>query len=240
SRRWASIRPPYWQNLAIPTTKYTNLLNTESSEMSQRVRSALFVPASRPERFSKALAAGADAVIIDLEDAVESGLKDQARDNVRAFAREHSDARFLLRVNGATTAWFADDLSVCSECDAISGILLPKAESAQQISLTAAAGKPVLPIVESARGVLALPEMAAAAGVERLSFGSLDLMLEAGTTPDTDGARLLLDHIRCQILLHSTASGLAAPLDGVYPDFANDEGLAGVARQVRDMGYGGM
>lgn len=208
--------------------------------MSQRVRSALFVPATRPERFSKALAAGADAVIIDLEDAVEPGLKNQAREHLGAFARSHPDARFLVRVNGAATAWFDDDLSVCGEHDAISGVLLPKAESAQQIALTAATGKPVLPIVESARGVLALSEMAATPGVDRLSFGSLDLMLEAGTTPDTDGARLLLDHIRCQILLHSTACGLAAPLDGVYPDFSNDEGLADIARQVRHMGYGGM
>jgi (S)-citramalyl-CoA lyase len=208
--------------------------------MSQRLRSALFVPASRPERFSKALAAGADAVIIDLEDAVEAGLKHQARDHVRNFVQAHPKARFLLRVNGATTDWFNDDLALCGQCDAISGILLPKAESASQIALAAATGKPVLPIVESARGVLALAEMAAATGVERLSFGSLDLMLEAGTTPDTEGARLLLDHIRCQILLHSTAGGLAAPLDGVYPDFSNEEGLAGVARQVRDMGYGGM
>jgi (S)-citramalyl-CoA lyase len=208
--------------------------------MSQRVRSALFVPATRPERFAKALAAGADAVIIDLEDAVEPGLKDQAREHVRVFAEANPGVRFLLRMNGATTSWFNDDLSLCGQHDAISGILLPKAESAQQIALAAAAGKPVLPIVESARGVLALSEMAASPSVERLSFGSLDLMLEAGTTPDTAGARLLMDHIRCQILLHSTASGLAAPLDGVYPDFSNDEGLAGVAHQVRDMGYGGM
>jgi (S)-citramalyl-CoA lyase len=208
--------------------------------MSQRVRSALFVPASRPERFSKALAAGADVVIIDLEDAVEPALKNPARDHVRSFAQAHPETRFLLRTNGATTAWFDDDLSLCTDCDAICGILLPKAESAQQIALAAATGKPVLPIVESARGVLALPEMAGAKGVERLSFGSLDLMLEAGTTPDTEGARLLLDHIRCQILLHSAANGLAAPLDGVYPDFSNDEGLAAVARQVCDMGYGGM
>src|SRR3546814_8100573 len=65
-------------------------------------------------------------------------------------------------------------------------------------------------------------------------------MLELGTTPDTAGAQLLLDHIRCQILLHSAAHRLAPPLDGVYPDFANKEGLAAVARQVRDMGFAGM
>src|SRR3546814_16512896 len=78
--------------------------------------------------------------------------------------------------------------------------------------------------------------MSAAPGVQRLSFGSLDLMLELGTTPDTAGAQLLLDHIRCQILLHSAAHRLAPPLDGLYPDFANKEGLAAGARQARAMG----
>ncbi len=208
--------------------------------MTTKIRSALFVPASRPERFAKALAAGADAVIIDLEDAVEHNMKDAARQHVREFAQAHPQASFLLRVNDATTSWFADDLAVCAEFSAVAGILLPKAESAEQVGKAFAAGKPVLPIVESAAGVLALSEIAASPGVERLSFGSLDLMLELGTAPDTAGAQLLLDHIRCQILLHSAAHRLAPPLDGVYPDFANKDGLAAVARQVRDMGFSGM
>jgi (S)-citramalyl-CoA lyase len=208
--------------------------------MATRIRSALFVPASRPERFAKALAAGADTVIIDLEDAVEHNIKDTARRNVREFAQAHPQASLLLRVNDATTPWFADDIAICAELDSVAGVLLPKAESAEQVARAYAAGKPVLPIVESATGVLALGELAASPGVERLSFGSLDLMLQLGTTPDTAGAQLLLDHIRCQILLHSAAQRLASPLDGVYPDFANKDGLAAVARQVRDMGFGGM
>jgi (S)-citramalyl-CoA lyase len=208
--------------------------------MTTKIRSALFVPASRPERFAKALAAGADTVIIDLEDAVEHTVKDKARQHVREFAQAHPQASFLLRVNGASTSWFGDDMAVCAELAAVAGILLPKAESAGQVAQAFAAGKPVLPIVESAAGVLALGELAASPGVQRLSFGSLDLMLELGTKPDTAGAQLLLDHIRCQILLHSAAQRLAPPLDGVYPDFADKEGLAAVAQQVRDMGFGGM
>lgn len=208
--------------------------------MEPAIRAALFVPATRPERFAKALAAGAEAVIIDLEDAVERHLKDQARDHLRQFAQANPQAAVLVRVNDATTSWFDDDLAACAALDAVTGIVLPKAESAEQIKRAAATGRPVLPIVESARGVLALDGIAGAAGVERLSFGSLDLMLETGTTPDTAGARLLLDHIRCQILLHSAAHGLAAPLDGVYPNFSDQEGLAAIAGQVRDMGFGGM
>ncbi len=204
------------------------------------IRAALFVPATRPERFAKALAAGAEAVIVDLEDAVEHPLKDQARENLRQFAQAHPQASLLVRVNDATTAWFDDDLAACAALDAVKGIVLPKTESVEQIKRVAATGKPVLPIVESARGVLALDAIAGAEGVDRLSFGSLDLMLETGTTPDTEGARILLDHIRCQILLISAAHRLEAPLDGVYPDFSDHEGLAAIAGQVRDMGFGGM
>ncbi|MGB3288829.1 MAG: CoA ester lyase [Burkholderiaceae bacterium] len=208
--------------------------------MSSKTRSALFVPASRPERFAKALAAGADAVIIDLEDAVEHEAKAVARRHVREFAQANPQASFFVRVNAAPTPWFDDDMALCRELPALAGILLPKAESAEQVGKAYAAGKPVLPIVESAAGVLALDELASAKGVERLSFGSLDLMLELGATPDTVGAQLLLDHIRCRILLHSATHRLAQPWDGVYPNFADKDGLAVVARQVRDMGFGGM
>ena len=204
------------------------------------VRAALFVPASRPERFAKALAAGAEAVIIDLEDAVEHTLKDQAREHLEQFALAHPEASFMVRINGAASAWFEQDLQVCSALPGVQAIVLPKAESARQVQQVSSTGKAVLPIVESARGVLALNDIAAAPGVLRLSFGSLDLMLETGTTPDTSGARILLDHIRSQILLCSAAHGLQAPLDGVYPNFSDLDGLSALARQVRDMGFGGM
>src|SRR3546814_12050 len=101
--------------------------------MQSLIRAALFVPATRPERFAKALAAGAEAVIIDLEDAVEHPLKDQARENLRQFALANPEARFLVRINDATTSWFEQDLVVCAALPSVQGIVLPKAESAQQI-----------------------------------------------------------------------------------------------------------
>lgn len=208
--------------------------------MKKRMRSALFVPATRPERFFKALGAGADAVIIDLEDAVERRSKDQARENLAEFAQDNPDVSFLVRLNDASTSWFEPDLAVCRRFANIAGILLPKAESAEQIRQAFIAGKPVTPIIESAKGVLALDAIAAATGVDRLSFGSLDLMLDLGTTPDTRGAELLLNQIRCQVLLHGKSHGLAAPLDGVYPNFADLAGLTETARQVCNMGFGGM
>jgi (S)-citramalyl-CoA lyase len=204
------------------------------------LRSALFVPATRPDRYAKAMAAGADAVIIDLEDAVEHENKDTARQHVLDYARQYPEAAFYVRVNDTRTPWFASDLSMCADLPSLRGILLPKAESADEVRQVASSGIAVLPIIESAKGVLALAELAAANGVDRLSFGSLDLMLDVGTVPDTDGADMLLNHIRCQVLLHSRAHGLNAPLDGVYPAFSDSSGLERIARQVRNMGFGGM
>lgn len=204
------------------------------------MRTVLFVPGSRPERFSKALMAGADAVIIDLEDAVEQEHKSSAREHIRKFAASAPDARFMVRVNDATTPWFDDDLTLCASLEGVIAVVLPKAETAGQVGRAAQTGKAVLPIVESPRGVLALGELAASTGVMRLSFGSLDLMLELGTTADTPAAHTLLEHVRCQILLHSAAHGLAQPLDGVYPDFSDAQGLQQHAVHIKNMGFAGM
>lgn len=208
--------------------------------MYKKLRSALFVPATRPERFAKALASGADAVIIDLEDAVEREAKDQARKNLVQFATENRGASFLVRINDAGAPWFNSDLAVCGELSNVLGIVLPKAESADQVRDAWAAGKPVFPIIESARGVYALDAIAGTSGVSRLSFGMLDLMLDMGVAPDTAGARLVLDQVRFRILLQSSAHGLAAPLDSVYPNFSDEEGLTAAARLACDMGFGGM
>ena len=77
------------------------------------VRSALFVPATRPERISKAIATGADRVIVDLEDAVQENLKEQARDNLDAFLSEAPDARILVRVNAPDHWAHVADLDLC-------------------------------------------------------------------------------------------------------------------------------
>src|SRR5690606_19565084 len=107
--------------------------------MQQQIRSALFVPATRPERFSKALAAGADTVIIDLEDAVEYAFKDEARKHLCDFASANRQADFCVRINGATTPWFNADLAACADHPNIRAVLLPKAESALQIQQVAQA-----------------------------------------------------------------------------------------------------
>lgn len=176
----------------------------------QIVRSALFVPATRPERIPKALASGADRVIVDLEDAVEEGLKVEARANLRRFLVDTPEARVLVRINAAEHPGHADDLALCRDHAGVIGLLLPKVESAAQVRYAAvASGKPVWPIVESARGLAALGEIAAAAGVERLSFGSLDLALDLDLNSGSNAAEQILGHARYALLLQTRLAGLA-------------------------------
>lgn len=203
------------------------------------VRSALFVPGSRPERFAKALAAGADAVIVDFEDAVEERLKLQARDNLAAFLTAHPQARVWVRVNAPEHAGHADDLAFCAQQPGVSAVLLPKVENAAQVAVAARTGKPVLPIIETAKGLLALERIAGAEGVERLSFGSLDLALDLNLNTDSASAQRFLDQARMAVQLHSRGADLAPPLDGVFPAIGDPQGQQRAMRHAYDMGYGG-
>jgi len=203
------------------------------------VRTALFVPATRPERFAKALASGAERVIIDLEDAVEEALKDQARANLERFLEQSAPVQVLVRVNAPEHAGHQADLQVCQRYSGVIGILLPKAETVEQIRIVHATGKPVWPIIESARGLAALPQLASAQGVERLSFGSLDLALDLNLRDGSEAAAQVLGQARYAVLLHSRVAQLAPPLDGVFAAIADSEGLRRHIGFARDMGFGG-
>lgn len=208
--------------------------------MSQAVvRSALFVPASRPERIPKALASGADWVIVDLEDAVEESAKEQARSNLAQFLTGNPTARLLVRVN-APGHWAHDaDLDLCRWHESVAGILLPKAETAEQVRIAHTTGKRIWPIIESARGLRDLAELASAPGVERLSFGSLDLALDLRLRTPSKAADDVMAQARYAVLVHSRSAGLAAPLDGVYPSIQDVDGLERQVRSARDMGFSG-
>ncbi|OZI40142.1 CoA ester lyase [Bordetella genomosp. 5] len=208
--------------------------------MATVIRTALFVPANRPERIPKALAAGADAVIVDLEDAVEHLGKDAARESLCDFLGTHPEARVWVRINDASTPWHEADIKACRGRGNITGLLLPKAESLAQVRHVAQSGIAVLPIIETAQGLINVAEVAATPGVARLAFGSLDFALDLGLSPDTDGADVVLDQARVQVLLHSRGAGLAQPLDGVFPGIQDSSGLRAAAMRARDMGFGGM
>ena len=201
-------------------------------------RSYLFVPGDRPERFVKALASSADAVVIDLEDAVSPAAKDAARSSLQEWlAREAADSPpkpVVVRVNASDTAWFEEDLRACA-VPAVSAIMVPKAERAAELSRIAALqGKPVIALVETAAGFDNLRSVACAAGVQRLAFGSIDFQLDTGITGDGD--ELLL--FRSQMVLMSRVAGLAAPVDGVSTSISDAQMVMDAAQRARRLGFG--
>ncbi|MFA7436682.1 CoA ester lyase [Castellaniella sp.] len=204
------------------------------------MRSALFVPALRPDRIPKAFASGADAVIVDLEDTVAPESKAQARQSLARYADAHPGQPLWVRINDATTPWFEDDLALCRSLASVAGIMLPKAQAAEQVYLVSGAGKPLIPVVESAAGLRALDSIARVSSVARLSFGMLDIMVDFGTRPGTDAARMMLDQVRFRVLEVSRSQGIGAPLDGVQADFTDLDALRVSASFARDLGFAGM
>jgi citrate lyase subunit beta/citryl-CoA lyase len=174
-------------------------------------RSYLFVPGNRPDRFDRALDSGADAVIIDLEDAVASTDKVSARRFVAAWAR--ADREVYIRVNGRATPWFEDDARLCS-LPGIAGLVLPKAERADDVAALLAAAKretAVFPLIESAKGMCNALDIAGARHVRQLIFGTLDFMLDMQLEVDN----VELNGFRAELTKVSRAAGIDAPIDGV-------------------------
>lgn len=195
----------------------------------------LFVPADRPERYAKALASGADRVIIDLEDAVRPDSKPVGR---AAIADADLDwSRIVIRINDATTSFHEDDLKLLKAIRA-PAIMVPKAESADMLStILDRLGRAceLLPQVETVKSLFALPDLLAHAEVSRAFFGHLDFALDLGSGRDREA----LLHVRSQIVLQSRFAGKPAPVDSVTPDFRNSQAVTNDALAARNLGFGG-
>ncbi len=200
-------------------------------------RTYLFVPGDRPERFAKALASGADAVVLDLEDAVLPHAKPAARQAVERFL-DNADLpheRIVLRINDAATPWFAEDMAVLG-LRGVRAVMLPKAERPEVIALIhdLCPWTLVLPLVESAKGVLAAQALAAAPGVQRLVFGTVDFALDLDLTGDPLG----LDHAASCLALASRAAGIDSPVSGVTTAIADEALLLADLARARAHGFG--
>jgi citrate lyase subunit beta/citryl-CoA lyase len=195
-------------------------------------RSYLFVPGHRPDRFDKACAAGADQVIIDLEDAVPPADKAAAR---AALAAWLSPARpVLVRINGAGSEWFSGDLALCGQ-PGVAGIVLPKAEREADLAALAAAGtRAILPLVESALGLWNCAVLARAPRVQRLVFGAIDFCLDLGIR---EGHEQLL-YARSQLVLASRVAGIGAPVDGVTTSLDDPDSVRADTLRARALGFG--
>jgi len=177
-------------------------------------RSYLFVPGDRPERFDKACGAGADAVIVDLEDAVAPGAKSSARQHLLAWldgAGRTAATPLYVRINAAGSSWFEADLALCRHAG-VAGIVLPKAEQVADLQAVAAAGaRTILPLVESALGLWNALALCQVPQVERLVFGSIDFAADLSLRESRES----LLHARSQLVLAARVAGIGTPVDGV-------------------------
>jgi citrate lyase subunit beta/citryl-CoA lyase len=198
----------------------------------------LFVPGNRPERFAKALTLDAGAVILDLEDAVSPQDKAAAREAIAKWYRTLGDAqaRILVRINDDSTAWFEDDLALLRHAD-IHAVVLPKTETGSQITRVRSVLPQdgyIVPLVETARGVLNLDSIAAEPGVQRLAFGTLDYAVDLDLSGDERG----LLYPSCRMALASRVAGIAAPVAGVTPEIGDDVKLLADLAFARACGFG--
>lgn len=216
---------------------------------------ALFVPGDRPERFAKAVAAGPDLVIIDLEDAVAPRAKSAALEAILAALspeRSSSEAgtaavRAMVRINPVGSATSATEVDALRQLSTqpghgLIGVMVPKAEDpdaiAELVSTLTSAGRTelaVIPLVESARGVLRAVELAAGPGVTRLAFGALDFMLDVTADPGSP----TVAYAGAQLVIASRVAGIAAPLDSPSTEVRGHDLVLESARAGRAMGFGG-
>ncbi|MEV0134490.1 CoA ester lyase [Dactylosporangium sp. NPDC050688] len=212
------------------------------------MRSYLYVPGDAPQKLDKALHRGADALIVDLEDAVPAAGKDRARALV---------ARWLaaLPATGRPAVWVRVNPGPAGAADALAvtgpnlaGVCLAKAGSAADVATLGvtlataeeACGLPVgtvavVPLLESAAAVLAAPAIARAPRVARLQIGEADLRAELGVTLGPDERELLF--VRSQVVLAAAAAGIAPPVASVSTDYRDLTALRASTVAFRRLGF---
>jgi len=211
-------------------------------------RSYLYVPADRPDRLERAASRGADALILDLEDAVPPGGKHGARRLLAGWLAHQADqpghsCELWVRINPGAAA--ADITAVAGP--GLTGVVVPKATpdllaavgqllSGRERVLGLPAGQfRVLPMVETAGCLLSLPAIAAAPRVARLGIGEADLAADLGMQPGPGQAELM--PLRLQIVVASAAQGIAAPAAATSLDFQDLAGLRESTQALLRLGF---
>lgn len=213
------------------------------------IRTALFVPGSRTDRFQKALATAADKVIIDLEDAVPVAGKEAARKDVARFLSDHADPRIIVRVNGVSTPYFQADVDHIIAASPVS-LLVPKVETPRDlISVNEALLKveddtsigpgsvSVIALIETAMAVDAISEIVQSRTdphrLHTIAFGAADYSADIGIEMTLDGTELI--YPRSKLVVACRAAGLEPPIDTPFMLDLNDLNAlqrdAGLARQ---------
>lgn len=195
----------------------------------------LFVPGDRPERFHKAATSGADAVILDLEDAVAVERKVEAR--LAVAAHTITEVPVIIRINARNTDDFVADMNALRNTP-FDALLLAKAESAEDVlavHVRLARQVPIIVLVETAKGFADLRSLLSAPGVVLAAFGSLDLALDLGCVASWEA----MAYMRSQLILTCRIEGLSPPLDGVCTDLDDIALIGEEARHAANLGFGG-
>ncbi|HEX6778237.1 MAG TPA: CoA ester lyase [Ktedonobacterales bacterium] len=216
------------------------------------LRSLLFAPANHARHAEKALSGSADGAILDLEDAAAVSEKPAARAAARQLLENRAVhyPRAYVRINALSTPFAYDDLHAVV-CAGLGGLVVPKVEAPEQIAIVdwllsqlereraiPAGSIEIMPIIETAAGLLHAQQIAAASPrLKRLSFGAGDFSLDTNMTWTAVHEGLLW--ARIQMVIISRAVRLAPPLDTVFADLADMEGLAAEAEQAKRLGFGG-
>ncbi|GAB3694502.1 HpcH/HpaI aldolase/citrate lyase family protein [Nocardiopsis oceani] len=193
----------------------------------------LFCPATRPDRVRKA-AEAADAVIVDLEDAVAPDDKGIGRRHALEALDTLGTGRVIVRVNAASTPWHTEDLRALIDFpEAV--VMLPMTASRDEVEILRP--RPVIALCETAAGILAAPAIAQAANCAGLMWGGEDLLADLGGRTGNGRGRLpVLDHARWTVLLAARAAGLPA-IDTVYVDTDDESGLSAEAVEAANAGF---
>jgi len=216
----------------------------------QPLRSFLFAPGNHARRVEKALSLDADAVILDLEDAVATAEKRATRDAVIAALTRPRRALLYVRVNAVDTEFCYGDFAAIVR-PGLDGVILPKVESAAGLAtadwLLAQLEREqglmpraidLVPIIETARGLNQIDAiLAAGARVKRVAFGAGDFTLDVNMAWSRGEAELA--YARAKIVTASRAAGIEAPFDTVWVDLADKEGLEASARTAFGFGFQG-
>lgn len=214
------------------------------------IRSFLFTPGNHPRKVAKVFGTGADAVILDLEDAVANDEKVATRDAINAALATPRQCLAYVRINGIETEWWQDDVeSVVSA--ALDGVVVPKVESADTLLAVDAAisaaekaaglepgSVDLMPIIETGTGVERATEFAGAVTrVRRLAFGGGDYTLDLDLQWNADEATLA--YARSKLTHVSRVAGLEPPIDTVVLQIKDDERFLASARNGRAFGFAG-
>ena len=215
-------------------------------------RSHLFAPGSNERVLGKVFDAGADAVVLDLEDAVAPAAKAEARRLVAAAIAGRAGRswpRVAVRINGVESAWWRDDLEAVVSAG-LHAVRVPKAESAGQIRAVderlaalerergiEAGTIAIVATIETAAGVMAAADLARAPRVEGFTFGAADFVRDIGADPAA--ADLATLHARQHLVLVSRAARIDAPVAPVYTQVKDLDGLRRTTAEARAIGFFG-